>query len=156
TFMSPNDDFNFYNSITTLLDHWGNPLVAYYYAANGNFKLRVHGPVDSDTDLIPDNIEDQFGTDSNDVTSDADAVFDGSEILCLGTSPVTADSDADGTDDAADLDSFDGTPTNILPDGSCDRLSAARWDPLGTSPLYSKTSVTVTQGLRALSISNGG
>src|SRR5262249_51753270 len=52
--LSPNDDFNFYNSISTMVDHWGNPMVGYYLSGPIGQKLFIHAPVDSDLDLLPD------------------------------------------------------------------------------------------------------
>lgn len=63
--------------------------------------------IDSDSDLLPDDYEELYGTDKNDSDSDDDGVLDGYEIL-LGLDPLNPDSDGDGIIDGEEDYDQDG------------------------------------------------
>jgi hypothetical protein len=63
--------------------------------------------IDSDSDLLPDDYEELYGTDKNDSDSDDDGVLDGYEIL-LGMDPLNPDSDGDGIIDGEEDYDQDG------------------------------------------------
>jgi hypothetical protein len=81
--------------------------------------------LDSDGDGLPDDIEDEAGTDPFDADSDDDGVKDGAETAAL------ADSDEDGLINALDADS-DG---DGLLDGLERGVTAAAEDPDGAGPI---------------------
>ena len=72
-------------------------------------------PVDSDGDGLPDDVEDDLGTDPNDPDTDDDGIGDGDEVR-NGTDPLDVDSDDDGLSDGAEDLNADG----VLDDGETD------------------------------------
>lgn len=65
---------------------------------------------DSDVDGIPDEVENQRGTNPNAIDSDGDGLRDDREIV-LGTNPLRTDSDGDGISDAREY--ADGSDPTI-------------------------------------------
>ena len=59
--------------------------------------------VDSDKDGLPDELEDDIGTNPYDADTDDDGVSDGDEVLVYGTNPLMPDSDFDGLPDGLEL-----------------------------------------------------
>ncbi|WP_299094066.1 hypothetical protein [uncultured Metabacillus sp.] len=85
-------------------------------------KDRAKQLLDSDGDGAMDQIEEKLGTDKNAIDTDQDGLLDGYEILKLYTSPLTKDTDKNGTQDSEeDLDQ--------------DRLSNLEEQKQGTDPV---------------------
>ncbi|MDY6049988.1 MAG: Rib/alpha-like domain-containing protein [Corynebacterium sp.] len=78
---------------------------------NLNFALPYAGvksvdyPVNNDTDGdgLPDDVEEQLGTDPYDVDSDGDGLWDGDEVNQFRTDPLNKDTDGDGATDGQEV-----------------------------------------------------
>lgn len=103
---------------------------------------------DTDGDLIPDDLEPNYGTDKNDPDTDKDGLKDGYELF-LGLDPLKKDSDNNGiTDDREDYDKdgltnkeeLDLETNPMSEDTDYDKLTDAEEVKLyGTSPLQYDT-----------------
>jgi MYXO-CTERM domain-containing protein len=87
-------------------------------------------PTDTDGDGIPDDVENEIGTDPTNDDTDGDGIDDGTEIEA-GTDPTNPDSDGDGVDDGTEI--ANGTNPNS-PDSDGDGLSDDAETVYGTDP----------------------
>ncbi|MFO7870876.1 MAG: OmpA family protein [Kiritimatiellia bacterium] len=68
------------------------------------------GPVDSDGDGLPDDVERRMGTDPFDPDTDDDGLSDGDEVHIYMTDPLNPDSDWDGLTDGEEVLDFGTDP----------------------------------------------
>ena len=90
---------------------------------------------DSDLDMLPDDVEQEIGTDPYNRDSDGDGLLDGEEVE-LGTNPLSPDTDYDGIPDLNETLS-ETSPTNSDTDG--DGLTDGYELTIGTSPVSNDT-----------------
>lgn len=150
----PNLTDNNYNSIKTMLDPWGNAQIGYYYTNGSTLGsgIALNGLADNDHDLLPNTMDPLM----NVVDFDGDGFADGYEVIELGTSPILADSDSDGNNDAVDLEPLESLAANLVRDGNCERPLVDRWTTLNSPLDFLKDEDVVAEGTRGLFINGGG
>lgn len=97
--------------------------------------------VDSDSDGLPDALENIIGTDSDNPDTDGDGLSDGAEVLTHRTNPLVTDTDGDGILDGVEidlgsnpLDRSNESTTGNGDDPDNDGLSSGTERFLGTDP----------------------
>ena len=98
----------------------GFPAISYYDSTNGVLKIAIAqsvAPIDSDNDMIPDYVENIYGTNPGDADSDDDGLSDGEEDRNQNgiveedeTAPRVWDTDGDGLSDGLELGRTRGLP----------------------------------------------
>ncbi len=122
--MADNDPFNVeHNSVGT---NPGNQFTNLGWSDNNgeNSYLGIYGDSadcrdsqDDDADGLMNGEEKQLGTDPLKADSDGDGLNDGAEVNTYHTDPLKADTDGDGLPDGAEIDTYNTDPLKLDSDG---------------------------------------
>ncbi len=92
------------------------------------------GSYDTDGDGLPDDKENEIGTDPNKWDTDGDGLSDGKEWNDFFTDPLRKDTDKDGLNDREEIEEYDTNPTDWDTDGDDlgdgDEVNVLKTDPL--------------------------